>query len=87
MANNTPTAFYKYAFFDKNNKQHKYILSLAQQLGWEREHPKTGLMIADIEILGRFIANNTKAKKPLKEQSKTELQTTIFALEQILLKE
>jgi len=86
MANDTPTAFYKYAFFDNNNKQHKYILSLAQQIGWEMEHPKTGYMIADLELLGRFIANSTQAKTPLKQQTKTELQKTIFALEQVLTK-
>jgi len=86
MANDTPIPFYKYAFFDKHNKQHMYIISLAMQLGWEMEHSKTGYMIADLELLGRFIANSTHAKKPLKQQTKTELQKTIFALEQVLIK-
>ncbi len=86
MNKDTPIPYYKYAFFDKNNTQHKYILSLAIQLGWECENLKTGKMVADLEILGRFITNSTKAKKPLKEQTKTELQTTIYALEQVLIK-
>jgi hypothetical protein len=86
MDKDTPIAFYKYAFFDKHNQQHMYIISLAMQLGWETEHLKTGCMVADLELLGRFIANSTQAKKPLKKQTKTELQKTIFALEQVLTK-
>ena len=82
----TPLEAYKYAFFDKKNKQHLYVLSLAKQIGWECEHQKTGKMVADLELLGRFISTKTKSKKPLKQQTPIELQSTIYSLEQTLKK-
>lgn len=77
--------YYKYAFFDKNNKQHKYILSLCQQLGWTTEHPKWG-QVANLERLGRFIALDCKHKITLKDQTPEQVRITIYQLEQVLVK-
>ncbi|MDB0601101.1 hypothetical protein PL373_08065 [Tenacibaculum maritimum] len=79
------TTYYTYAFFDKNNEQHKYILSLCQQLGWTKDHPKWG-KVSDLERLGRFIALDCKHKIALTKQTKIQLQTTIYQLEQVLVK-
>lgn len=79
------TKYYKYAFFDKHNQQHKYILSLCQQLGWTKEHPKHG-QVADLERLGQFIALDCKHKIELMKQSPEQVQTTIYQLEQVLIK-
>ncbi len=77
------TNYYKYAFFNKTNTQHKYVLSLAHQLGWTKEHPKWG-KVTNLDKLGHFIAHRTQSKKPLLKQTVIELQKTIYALEQIL---
>lgn len=76
-------SYKNFASFDKNNNQHMYVLSLARQLGWIENHPKWG-KVADLEVLGKFIAKNTSSKKPLLKQSIKELQLTIHALEKVL---
>ncbi|QKX04862.1 hypothetical protein HN014_08010 [Aquimarina sp. TRL1] len=75
----------EYGAFDKNNSQHKYILSLCRQLGWVTDHPKYKL-VPDTKRLGEFIKKNSKAKKPLLAQSPSEVSTTIHQLEQVLSK-
>jgi len=78
-------SYYKYALFDKDNQAHRYILSLAHQLGWTTTHPKFG-EVADLNRLGRFIATRTPAKKLLKDQTPEELKKTIYALERVIVK-
>lgn len=77
--------FYTYGFFKKGNTQHEYILSLCHTNGWTKSHPKYK-QVVDLERLGRFIAKDCKYKIPLLKQTKEQLQTTIYQLEQVLTK-
>lgn len=80
----TPESYKAYAYFDMNKQSHKYILSLCRQLGWVTNHPTRSGTVPDLERLGKFIAYNTGAKKPLSKQSPEETRKTIYALEQCL---
>lgn len=72
--------------FDANKKQHMYLLSMCQQLGWITYSHKLGRNIADIARLGRWVRNFGQVKKPLMEQSREELQRTIFQMEEMVRK-
>jgi len=65
-----------YARFDFNNKQHKYILSLAHQLGWEASNGYVCL-----QRLGAWIKKYGHLHKPLKFYNTVELQKLIIQLE------
>ena len=74
-----------WALFNKDNKQHKYILSLAIQIGWTTIYK--GRVQADLTKLGTWLNSPKSAvRKRIKEMTKEELQLTIFQLEQILAK-
>lgn len=78
---------YKWAFFDKKNKQHLTILSYAMQFGWKHKHPKRDMEVADLERLGTWLSSErSPVRKPLKEMNRKELSRVIKALEQMVLK-
>lgn len=73
-----------WAFFDKNNQQHRTILSLCRQAQWVKPHSRFG-EVADLERLHRFLkSDKSPVKKPLKEMTKQELSKIIIALEGIV---
>lgn len=74
--------YINFAYYDYQNTQHKYILSLCYQLKWLTK--KGTKDIPDLEKLGKFIAARTSAKKPLKAQTVTEVSETIISLEAVL---
>lgn len=79
---------YKWAFFDRKNRQHMVILSYAMQFGWKRIHPKRGLEVADLEKLGAWLSSTrSPVRKPLRAMTRIELSRVIKALEQMVLKE
>ena len=75
-----------FARFDKSNKQHMYLLSMCMQLGWSVYNNSVNRNVADLVRLGRWIKNFGAIKKPLLEQSKQELQKTVYQMEQMLAK-
>ena len=79
---NSKNKDYLWALFDKNKKQHKYILSLCIQIGWSTIYK--GRVQADLNRLGAFIKSPKCAvNKPLKKMSSNELQLLIYQLEKI----
>ena len=72
--------------FDKLNKQHLYLLSMCMQLGWRTFNQSVGRDVADLVRLGRFVKNFGAIKKPLLEQSKAELQKTVYQFEEMVRK-
>lgn len=67
--------------FDKNNQQHKYIMSLCIQKGWTKESDKWG-KIADMDgAFSSFIQSpNSPVKKPLLKMTPAETSKIIIAL-------
>ena len=78
--------YLQYGKFEKTNKQHMYLLSMCMQLGWRTYNQTVARDVADLVRLGRFIKNFGAIKKPLLEQSKTELQKTVYQFEEMLRK-
>lgn len=73
--------------FDLDNQKHKYILSLCQQYGWTRPHPKYG-SVADLGRLGNWLrSKRSPVRKPLTKMSPTEVSTIINAMESMVGKE
>lgn len=77
---------YQFATFNLSNKQHKYILSLCQEYGWTVYDEKRKRTIADLNKLGKWIRHSSQCKKPLQQQTTKELQTTVYAFEQMVKK-
>ena len=71
-----------WGIFDKNNTQHKTVLSHCHTLGWVQEdNPQ----FVDLHRLGGWLkSDRSPVKKPLKEMSKTEVSKIIFALGNII---
>ena len=80
------TDYLNFGKFDKGNKQHLYLLSMCMQLGWSVFNKNVDRNVADIVRLGRFIRHFGAIKKPLLEQSKQELQKTVYQFEQMVTK-
>lgn len=75
-----------WGFFDKKNKQHKYVLSLLLQLGWTQQHHLFGV-IPDTHHLSNWLkSNRSPVRKPLMKMNNKELTKVIGALESIVLK-
>ena len=56
-----------WGFFDKNNQQHKAVLSQLRQLQWTTKSERWG-EIADINRLSDFLkSDKSPVKKPLKD--------------------
>lgn len=71
-----------WAMFDRNNSQHKTVLSLCHQLGWVQENNP---QFVDLQRLGGWLkSDRSPVKSPLKDMSKAELSKIIFALQNIL---
>ncbi|CAI9429242.1 Regulatory protein RecX [Candidatus Ornithobacterium hominis] len=70
-----------YALFDKENKQHTTILSLAHQLGWVQENKP---YLVDLKTLGAWIiSSKCPVRKPINQMNSKELSKVIFALQQV----
>ena len=83
----TESKDYKWAFFDRKNKQHMVVLSYAMQFGWKRQHPKKGIEVVDLEKLGTWLnSSRSPVRKPLKEMNRSELSRVIKAMEQMVVK-
>lgn len=76
-----------WGFFDKDNQQHKFILSLLRQLNWTKLDTKYG-RLADIERFGAWLqSDKSPVNKPLKAMDpKTEVKRIIVALESMISK-
>ena len=71
-----------WAMFDRNNSQHKTVLSLCHQLGWVQEEKP---QFVDLHRLGGWLkSDRSPVKSPLKDMGKQELSKIIFALQNIL---
>lgn len=70
-----------FAHFDKNNAQHRTILSLCHELGWvQEENPHW----VDLDRLGGWLISKwSPVKKALSQMNKTELSKIIRALKNI----
>lgn len=74
-----------YAKFDSKNPQHSLILSLCYQLGWTSFNKRANRSLADLKILGGWLASNkSPVRKPLSEMTIKECSKIIAALEGIL---
>lgn len=75
-----------WAIFHKENKQHKYILSLLNQLQWTKEHPTNGT-IADMSRLSSFLkSKKSPVPKPLQDMCAKETSKLITCLESMIKK-
>ncbi|WP_394749506.1 hypothetical protein [Spongiimicrobium salis] len=77
--------------FDRTDQQHKQILSLCMQYGWQKKHLKTGRNIADIGKLGQWLEGTLgqgqgPVKKPLISMDTQEVSKTISALKAMVKK-
>lgn len=75
-----------WAVFDAKNTQHRYIMSLMQQIGWSKPHP-TYNTVADMARLNNFLkSKKSPVNKPLQNMNKTELSKLISCFESMQLK-
>ena len=73
-----------WGLFDKNNQQHKTILSLLRQAQWVVKNDKWG-EVPDINRLSEFLkSNKSPINKPLKDMEPEEVSKTIEALKGIV---
>lgn len=73
-----------WAFFNKNNGKHLYILSLCRQLNWQTPDEKYGKVV-DLNRLSEWLkSDKSPAKKPLQKMKSAELSKVITALENII---
>ena len=71
-----------WAIFDRNNSQHKTILSLCHQLGWVQEDKP---QFVDLYSLGGWLkSDRSPVKMPLKEMERPQLSKIIAALQNIV---
>lgn len=74
-----------WAIFDRNNDQHRYILSLMIQMGWSHYEIHLGRQVADMKHLSEFLkSDKSPCKKRLMEMNIIETSRVIRALEGIL---
>jgi hypothetical protein len=77
-----------WAKFDKNNKQHRYILSLMYQLQWTQPDPVSihGKR-PDMPRLNQWLrSSKSPVKKPLMAMTPDETSKVIYAMEQMIIK-
>lgn len=73
-----------WGLFDKNNHQHKTILSLMRQAQWTAPSEKWG-EVADLSRLSDFLkSDKSPVKKPLKKMEPWEVSKIIEALKGIV---
>lgn len=81
-----PVVYDNWAFFDKYNRSHNYIISLAIQNGWSIPHKVHG-EVADLGRLSEWLkSKKAPVRKPLKKMDTRELSRTISALESMITK-
>lgn len=69
-----------YGLFTKSNQQHMAIVSLVNQLGWQKKHDRYG-RIADMDRLGDWLqGDKAPVSLPLKKMNTNQLTKTINAL-------
>jgi len=74
----------KWGLFDKNNQQHKTVLSLLRQAQWTIPNNKWG-EVADLNRFSEFLkSDKSPVKKPLKKMEPSEVSKIIIALEGII---
>lgn len=79
-----PVLYDNWAFYDKNNRSHKYLLSLAIQYGWSKSDNKYG-EIADLVPISEWLkSERSPVRKKLKEMTNTETSKVLSALEQMV---
>ena len=73
-----------WGLFDKNNQQHKTILSLLRQAQWVVKNEKWG-EVPDINRLSEFLkSDKSPVNKPLKKMEPLEVSKIIEALKGIV---
>lgn len=72
-----------WAYFNKNNGRHKYILSLCRQLDWQTPDETYGKVV-DLNRLSEWLKSKSPVKKPLQKMKPDELSKVITALENII---
>jgi hypothetical protein len=75
---------HQWALFNIDNRQHRYILSLCQQLGWQIWNTKYDRFVADLDHLGKWLKIYSNVKKPLMKQTRNELERTVYQFEQMV---
>lgn len=70
----------RYAYFDKHNKQHMILISLARQVGW-LSTKEDGTVVACLERLGGWIKKYGHLHKPMKDYNPSQLSKLIFQFE------
>ncbi len=83
LINGEHRKYVAYARFEKNNKQHTKMLSIARQLGWVVPHAKYRI-VANLELLGEWVATKSKYKQPMKELSQKQMAGMISQFEKLL---
>lgn len=78
------TPISQYGRFDRNNKQHLYLLSLCRQMGWVVFNKKQNKLFADIDRLGEWLKTTGYLKKPLMSYDSSELPKLVKQFEQVL---
>ena len=73
-----------YATFDSSNRQHRYILSLAHQLGWVVYSNAQRRMVPDLEQLGGWIRKYGHRHQPLKQYTGVDLTKLVTQLEKVV---
>lgn len=73
-----------WAYFNKDDQQHKYILSLLRQIGWTKASDRYGI-VADMDRLSVFLkSNKSPVPKPLQKMNPEETTKIINCLESML---
>ncbi|WP_269222036.1 hypothetical protein [Flavobacterium sp. IMCC34518] len=73
-----------WGLFDKNNQQHKTLLSLLRQAQWTIPHERWG-EVADLPRLSEFLkSDKSPIKKPLKKMEPWEVSKIIEAFKGIV---
>lgn len=74
-----------WAVFNRENKQHLYILSLMRQLGWTRPGAIIGNTVPEMKFLSDFLkSKRSPVSKPLQDMNREETSKIIIALEGII---
>ncbi|AUS06457.1 hypothetical protein [Pseudotamlana carrageenivorans] len=81
-----PILYDNWAFFNKYNRSHKYLISLAMQFGMTIPNDKYG-EICDLVRLSEWLKHKAPVKKSVLKMSTTEVSKTISALERMNVKQ
>ncbi len=76
------TPFQIYAYFDRQNSQHRALLARCHELGWvQDENPN----FVDLNRLGSWlISKRSPVKKALQDMSHKEVSKVIYAIENMI---